>query len=474
MNFSIISLGCAKNFVDSEIITNELLASGLNYVNDFNDADLVIINTCSFIESAKEESINTILETARDKKFKLLVGGCLPQRYKDDIFNLFPEVDGWFGVDGYKNLHSIIDEVINNKKARLISEPSDAFTEYSKKKTATPGSWAYVKIAEGCNHSCSFCIIPKIRGRFRSREKEKIVNEVRELVSGGYSEIVLVAQDTTFYGFDLYGKKCLAELLKSLCAIGDLKWLRVLYLNPESIDENLINTIAENEQIIKYLDIPFQHCSKKILKNMKRSGGKEEYLKLIGKLRKRIPGIVLRSTFIIGFPGETEEDFEELVSFIKEVRFHRAGFFAYSREEDTEAFKLKNQIKNTVKENRIAKIAGFQREISFEYNKELLGKSIQVVVDMKKNPHDSSIWKGISKELGNFYHRKIREKDIKYLGRTRWDAPEIDGMALIIDEPEKSDKKNDICILKSGDILDVKVIDVSPYDIISIQAKPAQ
>lgn len=462
MKFYLVSLGCAKNLVDSESILYELCADKENTcVRDEKDADIIIINTCCFIGDAKEESVNTILEFIEKKKkhrFRILVGGCLPQRYGDEIILLLPEVDGWFGVDQYRRLPAIIGRILEGERVRELEPPPPVFSEYRGRISVTPPHWAYVKIAEGCDHRCSFCIIPAIKGSYRSRALQSILDEIRSLAARGCREINLIAQDTSLYGLDLYGRKSLAELLLRIHDIPGLAWIRVLYLYPNSIDDDLIEVIASSPRIAKYLDIPLQHCSRRILKAMGRWGGREEYGLLIEKLRRHIPGLALRTTFLLGFPGETARDFEELSGFIEEVGFNRAGFFAYSKEEGSGAFSFKRQVSEAIRNKRLSLVASLQKKVSLRLNRERLGTEIPVMIDRIKEPGE--VWKGISGLLGNFYGRTIREQEIAGQGRSSWDAPEIDGQVLI----RKGSKR--LPALTPGEIVQVKVTDVSSYDLI--------
>lgn len=402
----IISLGCAKNRVDAEMLLYRIRNAGYKLCDDVAMADVAIINTCGFIESAKQESIEEILELSELKKEgkikAIIVTGCLAERYKEEVMKEIPEADAVVGIGANDDIVKIIDEVLQGKKQQCFPDKLLLPLEGGRIQT-TPYYYAYLKIAEGCDNHCTYCAIPMIRGKFRSRKMEDIIAEAKHLAEKGVKELVVVAQDTSLYGKDIYGELMLAKLLKKLCEIDGIRWIRVLYCYPDKITDELLQVMAEEEKIVKYLDLPLQHCNGRVLKTMNRKGNKEELVKLIAKIRKKVPGIVLRTTFIAGFPTETEEEFAELENFAKEVRFERVGCFAYSQEENTPAAKLEPQIPENVKERRAEIIMENQQEIMEEFCQKLDGKTIEVLVE------------GYDQYAECFF------------GRSAWDAPEVDG-----------------------------------------------
>jgi len=465
--FSIVSLGCPKNLVDSECIISRLSLDGLTWrpatSADEAGSDLVVINTCGFIESAKQESIDTIMEFVNKKKrkpFLLFVGGCLPQRYREEMKELIPEVDGWFGVEGFEAVSRLVKAHQAGEAAVLIEEPPAVYREAEGRTKVTPKAWAYVKIADGCNHRCSFCAIPAIRGPYRSRQKETVVGEVRQLVQQGTREVILIAQDTALYGRDLTRKRGLPELLRELNGLEGLKWIRLLYLNPFSIDDELIESVASLDRVVKYLDIPFQHCSEDILRRMARPGSGESHLALIGRLRGSIPGLALRSSFILGYPGEKDSHFKELMSFLREARLNRAGFFTYSREEGTPSCRERNQVKASVKQRRYQMAMSFQQEISREVNRERMNCRIPVLVERSKSPGDRAFLKGIAGELGNSIKGSDLNRSARCFGRTEWDAPDIDGIAVVTGDEKESPT------LRPGDFAEIEVKAVTSCDVV--------
>ncbi|HIU49832.1 MAG TPA: 30S ribosomal protein S12 methylthiotransferase RimO [Candidatus Limousia pullorum] len=402
----IISLGCAKNRVDAEMLLYRIRNAGYKLCEDVAMADVAIINTCGFIESAKQESIEEILELSELKKEgkikAIIVTGCLAERYKEEVMKEIPEADAVVGIGANDDIVKIIDEVLQGKKQQCFPDKLLLPLEGGRIQS-TPYYYAYLKIAEGCDNHCTYCAIPMIRGKFRSRKMEDIIAEAKHLAEKGVKELVVVAQDTSLYGKDIYGELMLAKLLKKLCEIDGIRWIRVLYCYPDKITDELLQVMAEEEKIVKYLDLPLQHCNGRVLKTMNRKGNKEELVKLIAKIRKKVPGIVLRTTFIAGFPTETEEEFAELENFAKEVRFERVGCFAYSQEENTPAAKLEPQIPEDVKERRAEIIMENQQEIMEEFCQKLDGKTIEVLVE------------GYDQYAECFF------------GRSAWDAPEVDG-----------------------------------------------
>lgn len=402
----IISLGCAKNRVDAEMLLYRIRNAGYKLCEDVAMADVAIINTCGFIESAKQESIEEILELSELKKEgkikAIIVTGCLAERYKEEVMKEIPEADAVVGIGANDDIVKIIDEVLQGKKQQCFPDKLLLPLEGGRIQS-TPYYYAYLKIAEGCDNHCTYCAIPMIRGKFRSRKMEDIIAEAKHLAEKGVKELVVVAQDTSLYGKDIYGELMLAKLLKKLCEIDGIRWIRVLYCYPDKITDELLQVMAEEEKIVKYLDLPLQHCNGRVLKTMNRKGNKEELVKLIAKIREKVPGIVLRTTFIAGFPTETEEEFAELENFAKEVRFERVGCFAYSQEENTPAAKLEPQIPEEVKERRAEIIMENQQEIMEEFCQKLDGKTIEVLVE------------GYDQYAECFF------------GRSAWDAPEVDG-----------------------------------------------
>lgn len=402
----IVSLGCAKNRVDAEMLLAKLNKQEFTIVEDVAMADAAIINTCAFIESAKQESIEEILELAKLKeegKIKcLIVTGCLSERYKKQVMAELPEIDACVGIGANDEIAQIITDTLKGKKVEIFP-PKEKLSLEGKRIQSTPSYYAYLKIAEGCNNHCTYCAIPMIRGKYRSRTIENLVKEAQWLAEGGVKELIVIAQDTTYYGTDIYGKPMLAQLLKELCKVEKLKWIRVLYCYPERITDELIEVIANEDKIVKYIDLPLQHCNKDILKLMNRKGSLEELTSLLNKIRERIPGVVLRSTFITGFPSETEEQFQELAQFAKDMKFQRLGCFPYSQEENTPAAKLPNQIDEDIKNRRAEIIMEQQQIIMEEYAEKLIGKEVSVLVE------------GFDKYAECFF------------GRTKGDCPEVDG-----------------------------------------------
>lgn len=405
MKIGLISLGCAKNLVDSEHMLSRLRAAGHEIVDDMAEAEAAVVNTCGFIESAKQEAINTILEVAQYKQAGalrgLVVTGCLAQRYPDEIAESLPEVDVICGTGSYTDIVEAVEAAVGGERPRYLADPAAAALEGARDRL-TPGYTAYLKIAEGCSNRCGYCIIPKLRGRYRSRTMEALLDEARALAGAGVRELIVIAQDITKYGIDLYGERRLAALLRELCKL-DFHWIRLHYLYPDQITEELIDVIAEEEKIVKYLDIPLQHVSKRILRAMHRPGGREEFTALIARLRERIPGLVLRTSLIVGLPGETEEEFTELCEFLQEVGIERAGVFEFSPEEGTEAAALPDQIDEETKQNRRLIVEELQSGVIDEFNLDRLHQTLEVLVE------------GWDEEAG------------RYFGRTYADSVEVDG-----------------------------------------------
>ena len=430
-----VSLGCDKNRVDSEIILGAMKQE-YEIINKADEADIIIINTCGFIEKAKEESINTILEMAKYKETsncKLLIAtGCLTQRYGKELKELIPEIDIMLGVNDYKKIDQMIREFIKTDKGAVEVNYSDENINEGERVLTTARHTAYIRIAEGCNNFCTYCVIPKIRGKFRSRKLENILEEARSLRDKGVKEIILVAQDTTLYGSDLYGQKSLHILIKQIAEIEGIEWIRVLYCYPEEIYDELLYEIKENDKVTNYLDLPIQHISSRILKLMGRKTNKEDIIEKINIIRKKIPDVIIRTSLIVGFPGETLEDFKELVEFLKEYKLEKVGVFRYSREEGTAAAKMKEQIEEDIKAIREKELMLVQGEVSREINKLKINNKYDILVE------------GFN---GEYYH-----------GRNYQMVPEIDGKVFF-----KSDKE-----IESGTIINVKITKCTNYDLIGV------
>ncbi|MDK2585048.1 30S ribosomal protein S12 methylthiotransferase RimO [Romboutsia sedimentorum] len=434
LKIALESLGCSKNLVDAEIMMGILNKKGYKLVGEFSEADIIIVNTCGFIESAKQESIDTILELSEYKtngNLKILiVTGCLAQRYAQELKTEIPEIDAIVGTGSYQNIDEIINGLKQEKQIVSLNDIEFAYNEELPRYISTPSHMAYLKIGEGCDNHCTYCIIPKLRGKYRSRKMEDVIKEAKDLATRGVKELVVIAQDTTKYGCDLYGKEMLPELLEELANIDGLKWIRIMYSYPESITEELVKVIKKYDNICNYFDMPVQHASNKILKLMNRKTTKEDILSKIEMIRTHIPDATVRTTIIVGFPGETEEDFKEIVDFAKIVKFDRLGAFAYSREEDTAADKLPNHLEEEVKAERRDALMLVQQGISQELN---------------------------AKKVGNIYEVLIEEQieDNVYIGRTQGDAEEIDSIVYV-----KS--KNQ---LNAGDFVIVKINNALEYDL---------
>lgn len=436
MNILFVSLGCDKNLVDSEVMLGLIQDKGYKITNDEKEADIIVVNTCCFIQDAKEESVTTILEMAELKKTAqlkaLIVTGCLAERYKKEIQDEIQEVDGILGTSSYEKIVEVIEEVLTGKKTQNFQDINYLPISKSKRINTTGGYYSYLKIAEGCDKFCTYCIIPKVRGNYRSVPMEELVEEAERLGESGIKELILVAQETTLYGQDIYGKKCLPELLKKLCKVEGIQWIRILYCYPEEITEELIEVIKEEEKICNYLDMPVQHGADNILKRMGRRTNKQELLDVIEKLRSNIPDISLRTTLITGFPGETEEEHKELMGFIDLVGFDRLGVFTYSLEEDTPAAGMEDQIPEEVKEARKKELMELQQEISLDNAQDMVGTSLKVMIE-----------------------GKLPEDNV-YIGRTYKDAPNVDGFIFVTSDKE----------LMSGDFVPVVVTSAKEYDLI--------
>ena len=449
MNVGFISLGCSKNLIDTEAVIGEFREHKFTIVNDASKADIIVVNTCGFIDSAKEEAIKTILEMAdyKQKRCKYLIAmGCLVQRYYEDLKKAIPEVDLWIKLDEYDHLWDKIEDLVKRniveesktKTSTQITkiEPMPMFEQHNfMNRTITTGkNYAYLKIGEGCSNRCTYCAIPYIRGPFVSRKKEDILEEAKKLAKDGIKELIVIAQDTTKYGEDIYGENKLAELLEELSNIDEIKWIRFLYSYPEGITDELINVVANNSKIAKYFDIPIQHISDTVLKRMNRRTNKKQITSLIKKIRKDIPDVTIRTTLIVGFPGETKEDFKELEDFVKETKFDKLGAFQYSKEEGTPAAKLPDQIHGNTKKARYNKIMSEQQKISNDILKNKIGKKCEVLIE--ETSFDNKF----------------------YIGRTMQDVPEIDGLVYI-----KNDGQENIL----NTFVKCEVIDVKNYDLIA-------
>lgn len=434
MNVGFVSLGCSKNLVDTEMCIGLLKDKEINIVNNPEDADMIIVNTCGFIESAKEEAINTLFEMAEYKKTgkcKYLVAiGCLVKRYKEDLEKSMPEVDLFISTDEYDKFWDKINNLIKFEKNQ-----KEIMLEYKKRVITTGNKLAYLKIAEGCSNRCTYCAIPQIRGPYISRNMEDILEEAKLLAKKGIEEVVVIAQDTTKYGIDLYGESKLAELLKKLCKIDGFKWIRFLYAYPESITDELIKVVKEEEKICNYFDIPIQHYSDKVLKRMNRKSDGKSIENLLNKIRKEIPNVIIRTSLIVGFPGETEEDFFELYEFVHRVKFDKLGVFMYSKEDNTPAALLKEQIHHMTKRSRRNKIMELQQHISKIKLEELIGNRYEAIIE------------------------NITDDGKYYIGRTYMDVPDEDGVVFIIKDKRKKEDLRD-------KFVNIKVTDVLNYDLI--------
>lgn len=428
---ALISHGCAKNLVDSELMLGLLAEKGYEVTLNENESDVIIVNTCSFIQDAEKESVQTILQLVNSGK-KVIVTGCLPQKHKDELKKAIPEVCAALGTTDFKDIVSVVENILNKQNDEYISKisekPDYIYPESIHRRQITMGSSSYVKIADGCNYHCGYCIIPQLRGAYHSRTIENIVEEVNELVSKGVTEIDLIAQDTTSYGIDLYGKASLAKLLKELNKIEGLGWIRIMYAYPSQMNDELIDAIASLDKVVKYIDIPLQHYSKKILEAMRRPV--LDYKKLLKKLRDKIPGVAIRTAFIVGYPGETDADFKELYKFVKFARFDRMGVFEYSREKNTTSYSMTNQVPKKLKHKRYKELMELQQQISYEINQGYLGKTIPCIVESFTD-------------------------DGLIIMRSEHDAPEIDGLVY-------AKSKSPVV---PGDIENVLIDNADEYDL---------
>ena len=431
MNVGFVSLGCSKNLLDTEMTIGLFRNNKFNIVNDPSKADIIVVNTCGFIQSAKEEAINTLLEMAEYKKGRckyLIAMGCLVERYKEELKKLMPEVDLFIKFSEYDNIWEQIESVVGKSDDR-----EQDYLNFLDRVVTTGDNFAYLRIAEGCNNRCTFCAIPYIRGKYVSRTMEDILEEAKKLAESGIKELIVIAQDTTKYGTDIYGEPKLAELLEKLCKIDGIKWIRFLYAYPESITDKLINVVKNNDKICNYFDIPIQHISDKVLKRMNRKSDGNSIRKTIEKIRKEIPDVVIRTTVMVGFPGETKEDFDELYNFIKEAKFDKLGAFSYSKEEGTPAARIKDQVHPMTKKSRYNKIMALQAEVSEENEKKYIGKELEVILEERSFD-------------GKYY-----------IARSYMDVPDIDGVIYV-----KCDDEN-----LEGEFIKVRIIESNDYDLVA-------
>lgn len=442
MKAGFISLGCSKNLVDTEVMLGELAAHGIELTNNPAEADILIVNTCAFIKSAKEESITTILNMADYKETgrcrSLIVAGCLGQRYKQELLDELPEADAILGTGAWGRIMEAVEATLKGQRVVIAGEDDTLYDEKTPRITTTPEYTAYVKIAEGCDNNCAFCAIPQIRGNFRSRQIDDICREVERLTENGVREIVFIAQDSTLYGRDLYGKPSLAKLLREVVKVPKLKWVRTMYCYPKFFDDELIDVYASEPKVCKYVDLPLQHAHDSVLRSMHRPDTQAEMIALIKKLRERIPGVTIRSTFIVGFPGETDAQYQTLRRFLIEQRLDKVGVFTYSREEDTAAYDMPNQVPEDVMQERYHDLMSVQCKISEEINQSFEGKEIEVLVE------------GRDEEQPNIA-----------VGRSYREAPEVDGQVYIENDTDS----------KPGDIIKVKVLQGFTYDIVGEKIK---
>lgn len=442
MKAGFISLGCSKNLVDTEVMLGELASHGIELTNNPAEADILIVNTCAFIKSAKEESITTILNMADYKETgrcrSLIVAGCLGQRYKQELLDELPEADAILGTGAWGRIMEAVEATLKGQRVVIAGEDDTLYDEKTPRITTTPEYTAYVKIAEGCDNNCAFCAIPQIRGHFRSRQIDDICREVERLTENGVREIVFIAQDSTLYGRDLYGKPSLAKLLREVVKVPKLKWVRTMYCYPKFFDDELIDVYASEPKVCKYVDLPLQHAHDSVLRSMHRPDTQAEMIALIKKLRERIPGVTIRSTFIVGFPGETDAQYQTLRRFLIEQRLDKVGVFTYSREEDTAAYNMPNQVPEDVMQERYHDLMSVQCKISEEINQSFEGKEIEVLVE------------GRDEEQPNIA-----------VGRSYREAPEVDGQVYIENDTDS----------KPGDIIKVKVLQGFTYDIVGEKIK---
>ncbi len=438
-NVYILSLGCPRNLVDSEVLAGILKDNNYHITEDAKKADVAILSTCVFINEAKEESIEYIFDLVKLKKQKLIkkiiVAGCFPQRYPEELKKEIPEIDAIIGFDYYPDIHKAVKNVLDGEKIYWIKKECAFLQEENMPRiTATPKHYAYLKISEGCNQTCSFCIIPKIKGPLRSRSIDSLINEADKLTKKGAKEIIIIGQDTTTYGMDLYKKPVLDVLLNELAKVKGIKWLRLLYTHPSLFTDKIIKAYQKNKNICRYVDLPIQHISDNILKLMGRPSNKASIMKLLKKVRAEINGVTIRSSLIVGFPHESQRNFQELLDLLDEARFERLGLFSYSQEEGTKAYEFKNQVPEKIKEKRFETVMLKQQEISRELNESFLNRKIKVLIDKKSED----------------------EKDV-YLGRSEYDAPEVDGLVFVRSNGKK---------INIGEFVTVNIVDTYEYDLV--------
>ncbi|MFA5159022.1 MAG: 30S ribosomal protein S12 methylthiotransferase RimO [Candidatus Omnitrophota bacterium] len=433
----IVSLGCPKTLVDSEVILGKVQGAGYSITQDIGESDVVLLNTCGFIKDAKEESIDAILKLLELKKEKKLLGvvvvGCLVQRYAEELQKEFPEVDAFIGSGDYMRIAEVLKKVTDGQKFISIHKAGYLAGADETRVSLTPKHFRYLKISEGCDHACSFCVIPRLRGRYRSRHIADLVLEAKQLAGEGAKELVVIGQDITRFGWDYAGKSLLPQLLEALGTVRDIKWVRLLYTYPSTLTDEIIRAVAKSKQICRYIDLPLQHISDKILKAMRRGSTKKQIVELIRKLRVMIPGVVLRTSFIVGFPEETDRDFEELLAFMRETKFERLGIFRYSREEGSAAAEFPEQVPEKIKEERYHLAMQLQQEIAREVNSRYLGRGLRVLVETR-DEKDRGLW----------------------IGRSSMDAPEVDGNVLIRTQKE----------ITAGKFYTVKITDAQDYDLV--------
>lgn len=435
MKFHLVSLGCEKNLVDSEFMIGLMLKEGYEFTQNPEEAEIIIVNTCSFIHDAKQESIDTILELNEYRSYKLkclIVTGCLSQRYSHEILSLLPEIDAILGASNYDRIGDAVRVCLSsNEQQSIIGDINDLPIAQANRVITTPGHFEYLKIAEGCDKHCTYCAIPKIRGNYRSYPIEELLKQAKMLADEGVKELILVAQETTVYGVDLYGHKALPRLLKELSKIDGIEWIRLMYAYPEEIDDELIEEMAVNPKVLHYIDMPIQHSEDTILKRMGRRCSKSDLISIISRLRARIPDICIRTTLITGFPGENQEDFEGVYNFVDETEFDRLGVFTYSCEEDTPAALMPDQVSEDIKKSRYAELMELQQEIVFENNEKMIGKKMQAMIE------------GFLPDEG------------VYVARTYRDAPDIDGLVFIKYSREHM----------TGDLVDITITGAYEYDL---------
>jgi len=436
MKLLFVSLGCDKNLVDSEKMLGLLADRGFSFTDDEREAEVIVVNTCCFIGDAKEESIQTLLEMGKMKtegRCKVLIAaGCLAQRYRDEVLTEMPEVDGIIGTTNYDQIIAVVEETLKGQKINRLGNIDELPKADTRRQLTTGGHYAYLKIAEGCDKHCTYCVIPSVRGKFRSVPMEDLISEAKTLADKGVRELILVAQETTLYGNDLYGKKRLPDLLRELAKIDGIYWIRILYCYPEEITDELIQTIKEEPKVCHYLDIPIQHCSDRVLKRMGRRTNQQQLRDMVEKLRREIPDIALRTTLIAGFPGETEDDHEEMMVFVDEMEFDRLGVFAYSREEDTPAAVMPDQVDDEQKEIWREELMELQQEVSSDRTADKVGAVVEAIVE-----------------------GKVADENV-YVGRTYMDAPGVDGYVFVYTDEE----------LMSGQFVDVRITGALEYDLI--------